>query len=77
MADFIAAFKTVIGNEGGYVNNSSDRGGPTNFGITMKTLQDYRKKSVTIDDVKCLKIEEAQAIYKKFFWNKKCIWNFS
>ena len=36
MADFLKAFKHVAGNEGGYANNPSDRGGETYKGIARK-----------------------------------------
>lgn len=36
MADFEKAFKKIIANEGGYVNNIDDKGGETFMGITRK-----------------------------------------
>jgi len=36
MADFDKAFKKIIANEGGYVNDKDDKGGETFMGITRK-----------------------------------------
>ena len=55
---------TILKHEGGYVNHPNDRGGPTNFGITQKTLEGWRKKPVSIEDVQNLTEEEARTIYK-------------
>lgn len=57
----------IIANEGGLVNNPSDKGGITKYGITKSTLSWYRGKSVSDDDIKNLSIEEAKAIYSKRF----------
>jgi lysozyme family protein len=35
--------KLTFGDEGGYVNNPHDPGGPTKYGITLKTLAAYRQ----------------------------------
>ena len=53
----------IIDREGGYVDHPSDKGGPTNYGITQRTLRDYRGKRVTKQDVKNLTEEEARKIY--------------
>lgn len=53
----------IIKREGGYVDNAADRGGPTKFGITLKTLKAFRGHAVTGYEVKALKEEEARAIY--------------
>ena len=53
----------IIRREGGFVNHKSDRGGPTNMGITQGTLAAYRGTAITIDDVKNLTREEAFKIY--------------
>ena len=54
----------VLVKEGGYVNHPADRGGPTNYGITQKTLSRYLEKAVTIDMVKALDLETARDIYE-------------
>lgn len=60
----------VIAREGGYVNHPDDRGGPTNMGITLKTLQEWRNHPVTADDVKNLYLEEVRQIYLIMYWNE-------
>ena len=56
--------------EGGFVNDPKDPGGATNFGITIFTLADFRKKKVTVKDVQNLTLKEAGEIYKLRFWDK-------
>lgn len=60
----------VIRREGGYVNHPSDRGGPTNMGITQGTLAAYRETAVTIDDMKNLTKDEAFKIYWRDYVRK-------
>jgi lysozyme family protein len=65
------SLELMFGHEGGYSNNPNDKGGPTKFGITHKTLAAHRGlKSVTAAQVKSLGIEEATAIYVKSYWNQ-------
>ncbi len=54
----------VLAKEGGYVNHSADKGGPTNFGITQSTLSRYLECVVTIEEVKTLDIQTARDIYE-------------
>jgi lysozyme family protein len=63
------ALELVFGDEGGYSNRSTDRGGPTKYGITHRTLAAHRGvKSVTADQVKAMSREEAVDIYQRSFW---------
>lgn len=39
-----ALIDSIISDEGGYQNDPTDRGGPTKFGITRKTIDDYRNR---------------------------------
>lgn len=55
--------KGIIKREGGYVDRPADRGGPTKYGITIGTLSEWRRKSVTKEEVKALTETEAAAIY--------------
>ena len=60
----------VFNSEGGYVNHKYDRGGPTNFGVTQKTFNAWRKqKGLPIKDVKNITKEEAKKLYYEEFWN--------
>ena len=66
MSNFDKAFELLIGNEGGYVNNPSDPGGETNWGIT---------KAVAVangytGDMRAMPKETAKGIYKKMYWDK-------
>ena len=53
----------IIDREGGYVNHPDDRGGPTRYGITLKTLARFRDEVVVDSDVENLTREEAVKIY--------------
>lgn len=60
--------ETLIGDlirrEGGYVDDPSDLGGATKYGITLATLQVARGRPTTKDDVRDLTEDEARAIYR-------------
>jgi lysozyme family protein len=53
----------IIGREGGYVDRAEDRGGPTNFGITISTLSEFAKSPATPATVKSLDRATAETIY--------------
>lgn len=54
----------ILRREGGYVHHPDDRGGCTNWGITLQTLKDWRKADVTCADVQAMTVDEAKAIYR-------------
>ena len=54
----------ILVREGGYVDRSEDKGGPTKFGITLATLAEWRGKPCTAQDVRELQVAEAEAIYR-------------
>ncbi len=57
--------------EGGYVNDPDDGGGPTNLGITARTLGVWRKlgRDATEDEVRAVTREEAEGIALALYWN--------
>lgn len=70
------ALKLLFGDEGGYSNAKSDRGNylqgklvGTKFGITGATLAAHRGVDfVTAEQVKSMKIAEAEEIYLRSYW---------
>ena len=60
--DFDQAFKTLIGHEGGYVNDPRDPGGETKFGVSKRAYPDVDIASLTLD--------QAKAIYKRDYWDR-------
>lgn len=54
----------ILRREGGFVNHPNDRGGATNFGITLRTLAAARGRAVTVEDVRDMTLEEARRIYR-------------
>lgn len=57
----------VLGNEGGFVDNSADLGGPTNWGITAVTLKNNASLAGT-NDIKALTRDGAIKIYVQMYW---------
>lgn len=57
----------IIRREGGFVNHPNDKGGPTNFGITINTLSNYLDRKASIEDVKNLTKEQAEIIYADLY----------
>ncbi|MGZ8363167.1 MAG: glycoside hydrolase family 108 protein [Caulobacteraceae bacterium] len=59
----------TLAREGGYADHPSDRGGPTNFGITAATLGAWRKlgRAATAEEVRALTRPEARDIYRQMF----------
>ena len=50
-----------------YTNDPNDRGGPTKYGITLRTLFKYRKEECTASDVENLEKPEAITIYEQMY----------
>lgn len=63
------ALDYVFKNEGGFSNDQFDRGGATKFGITIGDLSRWRKRTVSIQEVKDLTAAEAKKIYEAWYWN--------
>jgi lysozyme family protein len=59
-------------DEGEYSDDEGDPGGPTRLGIT---IYDYKKwtnnPNITAKDVKDMPADVAEAIYKKWYWDKQ------
>ena len=57
---FRKAIERIIRDEGGYVNDSTDLGGETKYGISKRSFPDL--------DIKNLTVEEAINIYERLYW---------
>ena len=62
LTKFDEIIEITLEHEGGYVNDPTDLGGETNFGITKRFYPDV--------DIKNLTKEGAKKIYKKDYWDK-------
>jgi len=66
MSLFENAVRFVLQNEGGYVSDCRDYGGPTNYGISSRSNPD-----INLDD---LSRDEAVDLYRDRYWHR---WNLS
>ncbi len=60
----------IIAREGGYVHHVADRGGPTKYGITLRTLSSYLDRHVTEAEIKALDRNTAKAILRTEYYQK-------
>lgn len=68
--NFDIEIEEVLRREGGYSNHPADRGGATNYGITIGVLKKWRKdNNLTPEDVKNMSVDEAKQIYKAKYWD--------
>jgi len=58
--NFEKAFIELIGIEGGYVNDPTDRGGETKYGISKRSYPNL--------DIRNLSLQDAKEIYYRDFW---------
>lgn len=58
--------RDLIITEGGYVDHPSDRGGPTNYGITERTAA----RNGYHGDMRDLTMKSAEAIYLSEYWRR-------
>lgn len=74
MAKFENFARKLLRLEGGYVNHSSDKGGPTKYGVILSTWKEYGHDKdgdgdIDADDIKKLSEDDARYIAKKMFWD--------
>lgn len=83
---FNIAVKNVLHHEGGFINDTVDPGGATNFGVSLRTLTakgmidldgdgfndfDYdRDGDVDAADIEAMSREQAIEFYRRYFWDK-------
>ena len=58
----------LLEREGGYVDHPLDNGGPTKYGITLKTLEYFRDKPQSKSHVRDLTKSQAHIIYRTMYW---------
>jgi len=61
--NFNKVIDDLLKKEGGYVNDPSDKGGETKYGISKRSYPEV--------DIKNLNIKDVKEIYKKDFWDDK------
>ncbi len=74
MANFDVYASKLLHLEGGYGNHAADKGGPTKYGVTLATWQQYgydvdRDGKIDIEDIKKITEKDAKMIAKKIFWD--------
>lgn len=65
MADFDFALAYIAPNEGEWSDDPLDKGGPTKWGITLKTAIEH---GYDLGGLKAMTHEQAGEIYKRAYW---------
>lgn len=65
MATISQMIEDVIRREGGYVNHPADRGGPTKYGITQRTLDQWLGRH---GKVRAVTKADARVIYRSLYY---------
>jgi lysozyme family protein len=62
------ALDYVFVNEGGFSNVPTDHGGATRYGITRAEASRWRRRPVSVEEMKAFPIAEAKAIYDAWYF---------
>lgn len=73
---FLKSIPVILRNEGGWVNDPSDPGGVTKFGISLRFLKSTGDLNFDLDgdgdidyfDIKALAVKNAEQAYWAYFW---------
>ena len=68
--NFNKCLAMLLEHEGGYVNDSRDRGGMTNFGVTKRVYDDWIGRESTEQEMRDLTPDDVAPIYKKNYWDR-------
>jgi lysozyme family protein len=73
MADFNSALPVILRHEGGLVDDPKDPGGITNFGISLRFLEEHNLDlnddgEVNGQDIRGLTHDQAADVYRHYFW---------
>tara|TARA_Y100001973_G_C5198492_1_gene335930 strand:- start:2092 stop:2616 length:525 start_codon:yes stop_codon:yes gene_type:complete len=68
--NFDVALEHVLKHEGGFVDHPKDPGGMTNLGVTRATLEQYRGRHVTEEEMRGLTPEDVGPLYKTEYWDR-------
>ena len=69
-ADVEKMLDIILKHEGGYTLHPNDRGGATNFGVTIREYGEWLGRPATIQDMRNMKREEARDIFRKKYYTK-------
>lgn len=71
MTLFDQAFENILKVEGeSYTDHALDKGGPTKFGITLKTFNTFTGVNAQANVIENMTRATAKTIYKAFFWHR-------
>lgn len=72
-SNYDGSLKLVLAHEGGFVNHPADPGGPTNFGVTQRVYDAYRRnKGLDVRTVRQIDASEVSDIYRNQYWGAPC-----
>lgn len=76
---FEIALRHVLSMEGGYGDDPEDLGGPTNLGLTLVDLAEWKRvpldpttRPMLLDALRALDVDTARPIYQQRYWRKSC-----
>jgi uncharacterized protein (TIGR02594 family) len=58
----------ILKVEGGFVHHVNDRGGATNYGITLDTYSAHLGRPATVNELKAISMAEVEQIYNKRYY---------